>query len=56
MRNRNFAYANTKAQISCAVTDQRLCFRYIDGAIPLLQNPKLQASSDLLRLHSPVCV
>ena len=31
-----FAYAKTKAQISCAVTDQHLCFRYSDSRILLL--------------------
>ena len=31
--------------------DQRLCFRYSDSVIPLLQNPKFQVCS-----HSPVCV
>ena len=36
--------------------DQRLCFHFINGTIPLLLNPKFQASNDLLRLHSPVCV
>ena len=36
--------------------DQRLCFRYIDSTIPLLLNPKFQASSHLLWLYSPVCV
>ena len=40
-----FAYAKTKAQISCAV-DQRLCFRYIDSLIPLLSKSKV---SSLLR-------
>ena len=29
-------HENTKAQISCAVTDQRLCFRYIDSTNLLL--------------------
>ena len=36
--------------------DQRLCFRYMDSAIPLLLNPKFQASSHLLWLYSLVCV
>ena len=36
--------------------DQRLCFRYIDSSIPLLLNPKFQASSYLQWLYSPVCV
>ena len=34
--------------------DQRLCFRYIDSALPL--HPKFSASSHLLWLYSPVCV
>ena len=34
--------------------DQRLCFRYMDSAIPLLS--KFQASSHLVWLCSPVCV
>ena len=29
---------------NCAA-DQRLCFRYMDSAIPLYLNPKFQASS-----------
>ena len=36
--------------------DQRLRFRYLDSAIPLLPNPKFQASSHILWLYSPVCV
>ena len=37
--------------------DQRLCFRHMDSAIPLLYlNPKFPASSHLLLLHNPVCV
>ena len=36
--------------------DQRLCFRYTDSTIPLLLNPKFQASSHLLWSYSPVCV
>ena len=36
-----FAYAKTKAQISCAVTVQRLCFRYIDSSILLLSKSKI---------------
>ena len=36
--------------------DQRLCFRYTDSTLPLLFNPKFQASSLLLLLHRPVCV
>ena len=44
-----FAYAKTKAQISNRTTDQRLCFRYIDGAIPLLSESELYS-------HNQVCV
>ena len=36
--------------------DQRLCFHYMDSTIPLLPNPKFQASSHLLYLYSLVCV
>ena len=36
--------------------DQRLCFRYTDGTIPLLSKSKFPVSSHLLRLYSPVCV
>ena len=37
--------------------DQRLCFRYLDSTYFLyFLNPKFQASSLLLCLHSPVCV
>ena len=36
--------------------DQRLCFRFTDSTIPLLLNPKFQASSYLLWLYSLVCV
>ena len=36
--------------------DQRLCFRYIDSAIPLLSKSQFQDSSHLLWLHSPVYV
>ena len=35
--------------------DQRLCFRYTVQSLYFL-NPKLQASSHLLYLYSPVCV
>ena len=34
----------------------RLCFRYIESTIPLLPNPKFQASNRLKWLYSPVCV
>ena len=30
LRKTAFANAKTKAQISCALSDQRLCFRYIN--------------------------
>ena len=40
MRKPAFAYAKTKTQISWAVTDQRLCFRYTDSTIPLLPKSK----------------
>ena len=36
--------------------DQRLCFRFIDGTIPLLPIYNFQASDHLLWLCSPVCV
>ena len=36
--------------------DQRLCFRYSDSTVPLLLNPKFQASSSFLRLYRSVCV
>ena len=36
--------------------DQCLCFCYMDSTIPLFLNLKIQASSHLLLLHSPVCV
>ena len=60
-----FAYAKTKALISCAVceikgadqlhsnpaADQRLCFHYIKSTLPLyFPNPKFQAPSHLLWL------
>ena len=41
--NQIFAYAKTKVQISCAVFDQRLCFRYTGSTVPLL--PKYKMSS-----------
>ena len=62
-----FAYAKTKAliscagttkkQIGCAVTNQRLCFRYKDITIILLSKSKIssfQLSS--VAVLSPVCV
>ena len=60
-----FAYAKTKAQISCAAADvhsncaadQHLCFRYIDSTIPLFFfNPKLKAFNHPLWLYSLICV
>ena len=36
--------------------DQRVCLRNTDSTILYYLNPKFQASSYLLRLHSPVCV
>ena len=36
--------------------DQRLCFRYMNSTIPLFPKPKIQASSHLLWLYSPVWV
>ena len=57
--NRLFAYAKTKTQISFAVT-AKLISDFV-FAIRIVQsfyflNPKFQVSSDLLWLHSPVCV
>ena len=43
MRKPAFAYAKTKTHISNREADQRLCFRYKDGTIPLL--PKSEISS-----------
>ena len=42
--NRLFAYAKTKAQIRCAITDQFLCFRYIASTIPLLSKYEISSS------------
>ena len=50
-KNRFLHMQKTKAQISCAVTAQ-----LINSAIPLLLNPKIQASNNLLLLYRPVCV
>ena len=38
--------------------DDRLCFHYIDSAIPVLSESQIKASSHLilLCLYSPVCV
>ena len=59
MRNRIFAHAKTKAQISCAVNEQLISAFVF--AIQMVQslfflNPKFQASFYLLWLYSPVCV
>ena len=57
--NRLFAYAKTKMQISFAVTAKLIsafvfAIRIVQTLIFL--NQKFQASSNLLSLHSPVCV
>ena len=54
-----FAYAKTKAQISCPVTAQLIsafvfAIRIVQSLYYL--NPKLQVSSHLVWLYSPVCV
>ena len=57
--NRTFAYAKTKAQISCAVTAQLISTFVFATRIaqPLFfLNPKFQASSSFLCLYSLVCV
>ena len=57
--NRLFAYWKTKPQISCAVTAQLIsAFVFATRIVQSLffLNPKFQASSYLLWLHSPVCV
>ena len=57
MRKPVFTYSKTNTQIiSCAVTDQRLCFRYIALQSLYFLNTKFQASSHRLWLFSPVCV
>ena len=59
VRNPAFAYAKTKTQISCAVTAQLIsAFVFATWIVQSLfyLNPKLQASSYLLWLYSPVCV
>ena len=53
------AYAKTKTQISFAVTAKLIsafvfALRIVQS--PYFLNPKFQVSSDLLWLHSPVCV
>ena len=45
-KNRIFAYAKTKTQISFRgnrEADQRLCFRYLDSTIPLLPKSKISS-------------
>ena len=59
MRKPDLAYAKTKKQISCAVTAQLIsafvsATRIVESLLFLY--PKLQASSHLLWLCSPVCV
>ena len=59
MKNRLFAYAKTKTQISFAVTAKLIsAFVFVARIVqPLFYlNPKFQASSYLLWLYSPVCV
>ena len=59
MRNRLFAYAKTKTQISFAVTVKLIsAFVFTTRTVqsPYFLNPKFQASSYLLWLYSPVCV
>ena len=42
--DQTIADAKTKAQISCTcAADQRLCFRYTDGTIPLLSKSKISS-------------
>ena len=59
MRNPFFAYAKTKAQISCAVIAQLIsAFVFATRVVQFLYflNPKFQASSYILWLYSLVCV
>ena len=59
MRNRLFAYAKTKTQISCLVTAQLIsAFVFATQIVQFLffLNLKFQASNHLLWLQSPVCV
>ena len=58
-KNRFFAYAKTKTQISLAVTAKLISvFVFAIWIVQYLYylNPKFQASSYPLWLHSPVCV
>ena len=58
VRNRLFAYAKTKTQISFVVTAKLISAfifaTWIAQSLYFL-NPRYHASSDLLSLHSPVC-
>ena len=59
MRKSSFVYANTKMQISCAVTAQQInAFVFATWIVQSLYflNPKFQASGHLPCLYSPVCV
>ena len=59
MKNRLFAYAKTKTQISCAITAQLISvFVFATWLVQSLfyLNPNFQASSHLLWLYRPVCV
>ena len=60
MRKPDFCICENKDadQLRCnSEADQRLCFRYIDSAIPLFHiDTKFQASSHLVWLYSLVCV
>ena len=59
MRNRFFACAKTKTQISCAVTAKLIsAFVFARRIVQslLFLNTKFQASSHFLWLYSPVCV
>ena len=59
MRKPDFAYAKTKAQISCAVTAQLIsAFVFATRIVQFLYflNPKFPVTSHLLCLYRPVCV
>ena len=59
VRNRLFAYAKTKTQISFTVTAKLMsAFVFATRKVQSLYylNPKFQASNHLLWLYSPVCV
>ena len=59
MRKPTFCICENKGadqlRSNCAA-DQSLCFRFKDSTIPLLPNPNFQASSNLLRMYSPISV